>query len=171
MLIFTNYICNIIFPKKAKDSLERSAILCFNMAAHILQCKAVSLCSSLDSSPLHCLALPLKMPIYPRLNAISSAITPHLLQKSSSLSLLFPFSLSFSPCTPFSHSLHLSLSTPLYVLIVPTSLRVTTSLYFSISLPTLLSPSSLCFFSGPWHRFLIGSLIGHSAWDKGLIKQ
>ncbi len=67
------------------------------MAAHILQCKAVSPCSSLDSSPLHCLALPLKMPIYPRLNAISSAITPHLLQKSqTSLSLLFPFS-SFYP--------------------------------------------------------------------------
>lgn len=39
--------------------------------------------------------------------------------------------------------------------------------------PTPFFPpfTRLFFFSEAWHRFLIGSLIGHSAWDKGLIKQ
>ena len=114
--------------------------------------KLFSPCSSLDSSPLQYLALPLKMPIYPRLNAISSAITLHLLQKSSSLSLLFPLSLSLSvfplplmfpslflffhhSSSPLSLSLH---SPSLYPLSVSLSLslRATTSLYSSISLPT-----------------------------------
>lgn len=144
--------------------------MCINMAANILQGKALSFCSSLTFPlfQLKCQFIPDSM--------LSALPLIHILQKSFSLSLCSPslhflhfiFLFFLSPC-------HLLLSFPLLppfaftrhpqVLIIPSSVHITTSLSFNFffPLPTPLSPPFLSFFSRPCHCFLIGSLIGHSA--------
>lgn len=79
-LLSPYYVRRLISARKRPNTGTKGQPFCASTWPPIYcDVKLFSLCPSLRSSPSRCLTLPLKMPIYPRLNAISSAITPHLL--------------------------------------------------------------------------------------------
>lgn len=132
-------------PPKCTARLQRSAILCSNMApTTVLPCL-----TSFSHLKYQFILL--------LLSATRSAMTPHLRHTS------------FFPVVPF----HPALSSTSLPLLFYSALSSFPSPFMPVPPPPpLLVPTSLCalnpplclhFFTGPWHHFLIGSLIGHSA--------